>query len=235
MIYDGSTIGTGGMIFGWGDSVYEITNYEVINAGDPENEYGRLTFRNVTTTSIENPSGGLTEAITGIPGNFELYAGLRSGATGDVTVNISTMRATGHDFLEIGTGSYADTNYPSNIYGPPRNSVNRENEAVEEGKGRVFYVSTDQSGNFRVGDLFGIDQGTGVVDLGARISLTNVQALRLKAGAQIVEFSTDITMGGTGAAGNDQVPTENAIRTYIDKRLGLRHSGGLLGTGLIIK
>ena len=233
MIYDGSTIGTGGMIFGWGDSVYEITNYEVINAGDPENEYGRVTFRNVTTTLIENPSGGLTEAITGIPGNFEIYAGLRSGATGDVTVNISTMRATGHDFLDIGTGSYADTNYPSNIYGPPRNSVNRDNEAVEEGKGRVFYVSTDQSGNFRVGDLFGIDQGTGVVDLGARISLTNVQALRLKAGAQIVEFSTDITLGGTGPAGNDQVPTENAIRTYIDKRLGLRHSGGATGTGLI--
>ena len=233
MIYDGSTIGTGGMIFGWGDSVYEITNYEVINAGDPENEYGRVTFRNVTTTLIENPSGGLTEAITGIPGNFEIYAGLRAGATGDVTVNISTMRATGHDFLDIGTGSYADTNYPSNIYGPPRNSVNRDNEAVEEGKGRVFYVSTDQSGNFRVGDLFGIDQGTGVVDLGARISLTNVQALRLKAGAQIVEFSTDITLGGTGPAGNDQVPTENAIRTYIDKRLGLRHSGGATGTGLI--
>jgi hypothetical protein len=233
MIYDGSTIGTGGMIFGWGDSVYEITGYEVINPGDPENEYGRVTFRNVTTTSIENPSGGLTQAITGVPGNFEIYAGLRSGATGDVTVNISTMRATGHDFLEIGTGSYADTNYPSNIYGPPRNAVVQDNEAVEVGKGRVFYVSTDQSGNFRVGELFGIDQGTGVVDLGARISLTNVQALRLKAGAQVVEFSTDITLGGTGPAANDQVPTENAVRTYIDKRLGLRHTGGLLGTGLI--
>ena len=233
MIYDGSTIGTGGMIFGWGDSVYEITGYEVINPGDPDNEYGRVTFRNVTTTSIENPSGGLTQSIIGIPGNFEVYAGLRSGATGDVTVNISTMRATGHDFLEIGTGSYADTNYPSNIYGPPRNSVVQDNEAVEVGKGRVFYVSTDQSGNFRVGELFGIDQGTGVVDLGARISLTNVQALRLKAGAQIVEFSTDITLGGSGPAGNDQVPTEAAIRSYIDKRLGLRHTGGLLGVGLI--
>ena len=233
MIYDGSTIGTGGMIFGWGDSVYEITGYEVVNAGDPDNEYGRITFRNVTTTALENPSGGLTQAITGIPGNFEIYAGLRAGATGDVTVNISTMRATGHDFLEIGTGSYADTNYPSNIYGPPRNPVVQDNEAVEEGKGRVFYVSTDQSGNFRVGELFGIDQGTGVVDLGARISLTNVQALRLKAGAQVVEFSTDITLGGSGPAANDQVPTEAAVRTYIDKRLGLRHTGGLLGVGLI--
>lgn len=233
IIYDGSTIGTGGMIFGWGDSVYEITNYEVINAGDPENEYGRVTFVNRTKTLLENPSGGLTKSIIGIPGNFDLYAGLRSGATGDVTVNISTMRATGHDMLDIGTGSYADTNYPNNIFGPPNNPVNAENQAKEEGKGRVFFVSTDQSGNFRVGALFGIDQGTGVVDLGAKISLTNVQALRLKAGAQIVEFSTDVTLGGTGPAANDQVPTENAIRSYIDKRLGLRHTGGLLGTGLI--
>ena len=233
IIYDGSTIGTGGMIFGWGDSVYEITNYEVINAGDPETEYGRVTFINRTKTLLENPSGGLTKSLIGIPGNFNIYAGLRSGATGDVTVNISTMRATGHDMLDIGTGSYADTNYPNNIFGPPNNPTNAENQAKEEGKGRVFFVSTDQSGNFRVGALFGIDQGTGVVDLGAKISLTNVQALRLKAGAQIVEFSTDVTLGGSGPAANDQVPTENAIRSYIDKRLGLRHTGGILATGVI--
>jgi len=197
------------------------------------NSLNGSSFSAYTSGGTITLEGGLTSGIEDVNGNLTLSAGLRSGATGDVTVNISTMRATGHDMLDIGTGSYADTNYPNNIYGPPGNPVNQDNEAVEVGKGRVFFVSTDQSGNFRVGDLFGIDQGTGAVKLGAKISLTNVQALRLKAGAEIFEFSTDSTLGGEGGPGNDQVPTEAAVRTYIDRRLGRLHSGGLLLSGLI--
>lgn len=307
---------TGGHVFGYHDSLYEIINYSVIDAG-LETEYGRLQVRNlskpttnrtvasisgaskastciITTSAAHNifdgqrikitsvsgmtqlngnyyyvvatdtthlalysdaaltvpvnssgyttwssggtvtvADGGLTKSVSAPNGNVTLFSGVRAGAAGDVTVNISTMRATGHDFLAIGTGSYADTNYPNNIYGPPLNSINQEQEVEELNKGRVFFVSTDQSGNFRVGDLFGIDQGTGVVQLGAKISLTNVQALRLKAGAQVVEFSTDVTMGGSGTAANDVVSTQNAVRSYIDKRLGLRHAGGILASGLI--
>jgi hypothetical protein len=227
IIYDGSTRGTGGMIFAWGDSIYEITGYETINGGT-DDEYAVITFVNRTVGS-----GGLTQAVFGVNGIPEIWAGVRSGVAGNVTVNISLTRATGHDFLDIGTGSYASTNYPSNIYGPPERSVDSSSQAVEVGKGRCFYVSTDQSGNFRVGDFFGIDQGTGVVDIGAKISLNNVQALRLKVGASIQEFSIDSSLGGAGPAGNDQVPTEAAIRTYIDRRLGLTHAGSRLDSGAI--
>ena len=36
--------------------------------------------------------------------------------------------------------------------------------------GRVFYTSTDQDGNFRVGELFEVEQSTGIVTLNASYS-----------------------------------------------------------------
>ena len=38
---------------------------------------------------------------------------------------------------------------------------------VEKNKGRVFFVSTDQNGIFRVGKFFQVDQGTGTVTFSA--------------------------------------------------------------------
>jgi hypothetical protein len=295
MIFDGSTIGTGGPIFGYQDSIYEITNYERV-AVSSVSSYGVVTFRNVSyplaETREENIAGitgtdvaivetvddhklrdgrqvkilgniyyvkvvdadqieiyadadfagaivpatlvgatsltvlgGLTYSPLLSNGNVTLSAGLRQGATGDVTVRISTMRATGHDFLDIGTGSFADTNYPNNIYGPPANTPNAENQVLESNKGRVFFVSTDQSGNFKVGDFFAVDQGTGRLSLDAKIDLRGIDSLRLRTGQEIFEFSDDTTMGGAGPADANAVPTENAVRNYIDSRLGLNHFG----------
>ena len=42
-----------------------------------------------------------------------------------------------------------------------------ENEVQELNGGRVFYSSTDQSGNFRVGELFAVEQATGIVTISA--------------------------------------------------------------------
>ena len=41
------------------------------------------------------------------------------------------------------------------------------NETREGGGGRVFFTSTDQDGNFRVGGLFNVEQSTGVATLDA--------------------------------------------------------------------
>jgi hypothetical protein len=182
--------------------------------------------------------GGLTYSVNSSNGNLTLNSGIRAGAVGDITVNISTMRATGHDFLDIGTGSYADTNYPNNIFGPAANSPDAELQVVEVGKGRVFFVSTDQSGNFRVGDFFAVDQGTGQVTLDANINLRGIDSLRLRNGQEISEFSNDTSLGGSGLPDSQAVPTENAIRTYIDRRLGLSHfsvrvTDGLIGPGYL--
>ena len=59
----------------------------------------------------------------------------------------SQVRLTGHDFLNVGTGTKTTTNFP----GLPTQDPAPGNEVIETMPGRVFYVSTDQSGNFRVG------------------------------------------------------------------------------------
>jgi hypothetical protein len=125
--------------------------------------------------------------------------------------------------LNIGTGSKNDTNYP-NI---PLNNPDQNNEIIEQGGGRVFYTSTDQDGNFRVGELFKVEQSTGIATLNAdAFNLSGLNELALGGvslggtGATINEFSTD----GTFFANSDSiVPTQKAIKTYIQSALG---SGG---------
>jgi len=142
------------------------------------------------------------------------------GAAVTLRIRYSQVRLTGHDFLDIGTGNFADTNYP----GIPVNNPNPNNETVEGGGGRVFYTSTDQDGNFRVGDLFTVEQATGTATLDAdNFSVSGLQELQLGSvslggtSATIREFSTD----GTFAADSDNiVPTQRAIRTYINAQIG---------------
>ena len=152
-----------------------------------------------------------------------LRLGYPAGSAAQITTRISTCRATGHDFLDIGTGSYSTTNYPYQIYGNPVQSKQQANEVYEEGVGRVFYVTSDQNGIFRVGRFFTVDQGTGTVTFSASIALSNLDGLGFKRGVVVSEFSTDTSMTNNAP---EIVPTQSAVRGYIDKRLGLDHGGG---------
>jgi hypothetical protein len=154
-----------------------------------------------------------------------------SGALGTLTIRISLTRVTGHDLLEIGTGSYADTNYPKEIYGPSVNPFNEEGEVVERDVGRCFYVTTDQFGNFKVGPFFKVDQGTGTVTFSASIALSNLDGIGFKRGVPVAEFSTDSAFTDNAV---DTVPTENATRKYIERRLGIAHGGALVPAGELI-
>ena len=137
----------------------------------------------------------------------------------------SSCRLTGHDFLDIGTGNFQDTNYPE-LYKFGRGPVNetrQANEIVENNGGRVFYTSTDQDGNFRVGELFRVSQSTGGVTLNADFfDLGGLDELRLggiQVGgtqATIKEFSTDNTMT---ANSDSVVPTQKAIKAYLENRI----------------
>ena len=196
-----------GKKFGWGSAVHTITGYQ--DSATTGLGYALIQFTPALTKSV----GGYISAPT-------LRAGLAGGASADITVRISTMRATGHDFLDIGTGSFADSNYPNNIFGSPNTAPNQAAEVQEIGKGRVFYVTTDQDGNFRVGEFFRVDQGTGTVTFSASISLSNLDGIGFKRGVSVAEFSTDDTMTDNAT---DTVPVESAVRNYIDKRLGKTH------------
>jgi hypothetical protein len=142
------------------------------------------------------------------------------GDSVSMRIRYSQVRLTGHDFLDIGTGNFANTNYP----GIPLTEPDPDNETVDSGGGRVFYTSTDQDGNFRVGELFSIEQATGIATLNAdAFNISGLQELQLGAvslggsSAVITEFSTD----GTFTANSDNiVPTQKAIKTYIASQIG---------------
>lgn len=70
----------------------------------------------------------------------------------------SRILASGHSFQYIGAGDYIDNALPW-LGGVPI----QENEAVSKDGGLVVYTSTDQSGNFRIGDGVIVNQNTGTV------------------------------------------------------------------------
>ena len=199
---------------------------------------GNLTFTlpyGTGTTTITPITTGIARPMSILLAT-PLRVGYQAGTGAQITTRISTCRATAHDLLDIGTGGYNTTNYPYQIYGNPFQKAKQEFEIVEETVGRVFYVTTDQNGIFRVGRFFTVDQGTGTVTFSASIALSNLDGLGFKRGVTISEFSTDSTMTNDAS---DTVPTQSAVRAYIDNRLGLQHSGAntsassLIGPGFM--
>ena len=140
----------------------------------------------------------------------------------------SQVRLTGHDFLDIGTGNISSTRYPT-LYLEGENPADDPkpfNETVIYNGGRVFYTSTDQDGNFKVGDLFEVEQARGVVTISAtQFNLSGLTELSLggiQVGASAVvirEFSKETSF----IANSDNiVPTQKAIAAYLESRI----SGG---------
>ena len=140
----------------------------------------------------------------------------------DATLRLrySQVRLTGHDFLDIGTGSFLESNYPNE----PLQDPIPANETVENNGGRVFFTATDQDGNFRVGDLFAIEQSTGIATLNAdAFNISGLQELNLGnvtlggGSATITEFSTDPFFT---ADSDNIVPTQRAIKAFIASQIG---------------
>ena len=129
----------------------------------------------------------------------------------------SQVRLTGHDFLDIGTGNKTQTNWP----GQPLSAPAPGNEVTENFPGRVFFVSTDQDGNFTVGRYFKVNQATGSTTLNASsFDLSGLSSLRLgsigaQIGESINEFTSDVTFS---ANSNSKVPTQKAVKTYVDTK-----------------
>ena len=134
----------------------------------------------------------------------------------NVRKEFSQVRLTGHDFLNVGTGGTDTTNWPNS----PTQAKVQANQVVTlpTDPGRVYYVATDEDGNFYVGDQFKVEQATGKATLdSSAFDLTGLESLQLGSiggliGASVNEFSTDGTMAQNS---NNKVPTQAAVRTYI--------------------
>jgi hypothetical protein len=185
----------------------------------------------VTVTPIGQTDRGLA-ALVRISPELRVRDNLQHLTPITIRTKISQCRITGHDFLDIGTGNFEETNYPelySGFYTPAP-----ENEIVEEDGGRVFYTSTDQSGNFRTGELFAVEQATGTVTISADFfDFSGLTELRLGGirvggtGAVVREFSTDPLFTEDS---NNIVPTQRAIRAFLAGRLSIGGSEIAVGS-----
>ena len=150
----------------------------------------------------------------------EKTIGCTDGQSFKTRYRYSQVRLTAHDFLDVGTGNRANTNWP---YLPLSPNVPAQ-ETDETRPGRVYFVSTDQDGNFAVGKFFRVEQATGKATLDASaFDLSGLQSLRLgsigaQLGASINEFSTDGTLSQNS---DEKCPTQKAVKTYVDGFTGV--------------
>ena len=176
-----------------------------------------------------------TVTISSVAYRVIVFSTSRATAVAEnVLVNVrkefSLVRLTGHDFLQVGTGGTDTTNWPNN----PTQNPNQTYQVMtnETDPGRVYYTATDDLGNFYVGDQFKVDQATGNVTLDASaFNLSGLESLRLGSvggliGASINEFSTDATLGQNS---NNKVPTQAAVKGYVDTVNDITPTGGTLG------
>ena len=225
-------LNSGDMIFTWNGKTHTIVNYT------QRTGFGTIALQDLAGTDVNLPASatGLVSSVYNATNTVTLRGGLQDAEGGNVTVNISTCRATGHDFLDIGTGSFNKSNYPNVALGQPAQPKDTARQVDERDKGRVFYVSTDQDGFFRVGKFFTVDQGTGTVTFSASIALSNLDGIGFKRGVVVAEFSADDGMTDNST---DTVPVESAVRGYVARRLGWDHGGNpysnIIGPGALAR
>jgi hypothetical protein len=176
-------------------------------------------YKLVTISNVIGQPGEYTATFQVSPGLTVLNAP-KDGTRITTTNKYSQVRLTGHDFLYIGTGNQAKTNYPF----VDITTAYIEAQQLSSGGGRVFFTSTDQDGNFNVGGLFGVQQSTGTATLDAdAFNLAGLQSLQLGGiavgigSAVITQFSTDPFFTENS---DNIVPTQRAIKSYITAQIG---------------
>jgi hypothetical protein len=228
-------------VFGYDGYLFKITAYA--SASSLGQAWDQLTIQKIDQNgnSISTGLGG-----NGLPSEMmsnTLYLGAMKGQAGGITQRISTLRATSHDMVNIGTGGYSDSKIPNDLYGPPLNPVKQGNQVIEKSRGRVYSVTTDQDGTFVVGQsganyLFSVDQAHATISLNATVSQGPQPSLQLQVGPKINAISNDPSMGGVSGA-QDTLITQYAVNQFLAIRLGTDNAGNkiaasnLLGPGYI--
>ncbi len=105
------------------------------------------------------------------------------------------MYLIGHNFAYIGAGT--DSSNDSTL-------TLRDQEAVELNSGKIYYVSTDARGTFRVGNVFYVDFDEGTTSIDAsNIDFTGVSAIIINTGNSITYIDGErIDTGNIRISGN---------------------------------
>jgi hypothetical protein len=188
-------------------------------------------FKVTSAYSVYNTSAPNLEANVSVSPSVSTANATANGTQVSIRSLYSQARLTGHDFLNIGYGDFETSNYPG--FPDAGYSAVQNNQTVETNYGRVFYTSTDQDGNFKVGSLFGVQQATGIITLSAsQFGLTGLSSLSLGgisvggSSVQITQFSTDQSF----TANSDSIlPTQKSIKAYLTSRLSQGGSNTFTG------
>ena len=194
-------------------------------------------YRVATATALRGTSIPNLEAVIQLSPQVDQADSPAHNTPFTIRSKFSQVRLTNHDFLNIGFGNEQQSNYPDL---PENTNLEPQDEIQETNNGRVFYSSTDQDGNFRVGDLFAVEQATGIVTLSADEfgldGLTELAIGGVALGGSPVTINAFSTDGTFVANSNNLIPTQRAIRTYLASRLsqgGADTFTGLLQAGTV--
>ena len=164
----------------------------------------------------------LTDGTVGFRVNFfpSLSTAIPNGTTIEF-VRRSQISTGGHNMEYVGSG----TNYTAL---PENGGVpNPANEVVETNRGRVFFISFDHLGNLRVGNGFDVDGATGNVTISTEsFNLAGLNFIGpfkrngIFYGEQLQEVSNNTTLlsSYTGTADGNTVPTQFAVKSYVDAK-----------------
>ena len=151
----------------------EVVDFLVANSGT---QYQEGSFPTITISAPENGVQATAEvermqplyfkvASATLPHNgistITMSQGLNNDLVGGEVAYItrqSLQITSSHSFEYVGAGNTILTARPS-VGG----IIIQDNEVVQEDGGLVVYTSTDQAGNFRIGDGIQIDQATGTI------------------------------------------------------------------------
>ena len=147
-----------------------VTEIDIISSGSQ--------YTGTATVTISAPDSGTTATATAnmadtyytINSSTPITAGITTLTLAENLLNTvgvastayffqqSKIIASSHTFEYIGSGNDITSATPK------RGGVTiQANEVVTQNGGSVIYTSTDQSGNFRIGDEFQINQSTGTI------------------------------------------------------------------------
>jgi len=169
--------------------------------------------------------GGIAE-LTLFPGVVAVTEGTLSSMQ-----RVSTVSTSGHAFEYVGAGV---TYNALPFFG---GSPIAENEFVETNNGKVFAGGTvDQIGNFKVGNFFNVNALTGAISLNAEeISLNGIASIGpfkrfgIPVGVELKEVSnSNDLVASTGSADAFTVPTQTAVKTYVENRYLNKLTGGIV-------
>jgi len=191
-------------------------------------------FKVTSAYAVFNTVAPNLEANVSVSPSITTATSTANGTAVSIRSKYSQARLSNHDFLNIGYGDQAASNYPG--YPSAGYASLPQNQVIEVNYGRVFFTSTDQDGNFKVGNLFGVQQATGIITLSAsQFGLSGLSSLSLGGisvgGSSVVitQFSTDATFT---ANSDSLLPTQKSIKSYITSRLS--QGGANTFTGQLI-